>query len=115
MSMWQRERNAVPDVGSARKIPVGVLGATETTGQRLLASLENHPWFQAVWLAASEQSTGHRYKELRWRLPGKVPTSVAERKVEAPKPGAAPGMFFRLSTRPSPAMWSERSRQPGIL
>ena len=35
------------------KIAVSVLGATGTVGQNYLRLLENHPWFQAVDLAAS--------------------------------------------------------------
>jgi aspartate-semialdehyde dehydrogenase len=92
MSLWRRERDLREAV--ATKIDVGVIGATGTVGQQLIALLENHPWFQVTWLAASEPPAGHRYRELPWRLPGKVPNGVADRKVEALKPGGAPRVVF---------------------
>ena len=35
-------------------IPVAVLGATGSVGQRFISLLDNHPWFKVVALAASE-------------------------------------------------------------
>jgi len=53
----------------SNKIPVGVLGATGIVGQRFIQMLEHHPWFEAVWLAASDRSEGKPYGEAaRWRL-----------------------------------------------
>ena len=46
-----------------KKIEVGILGATGTVGQRFLQLLEDHPWFEAKWLAASDRSAGKRYRE----------------------------------------------------
>jgi aspartate-semialdehyde dehydrogenase len=94
MSLWRRERDPLVREPLATKIEVGVLGATGTVGRQLIVLLENHPWFQATWLAASERSAGRRYRELPWRLPGKVPNGVADRKVEPLKPRAAPHMVF---------------------
>jgi len=94
MSLWRRERDPRVPEALATKIEVGVLGATGTVGQQLVSLLENHPWFQATWLGASERSAGHRYRELPWRLPGKAPNGVADRKVEALKPAGAPHMVF---------------------
>src|SRR6266404_5384585 len=50
------------------KIPVGVLGATGAVGQKFVALLENHPWFELTELAASDRSAGKSYKEAAvWR------------------------------------------------
>ena len=38
------------------KISVGVLGATGMVGQRYIANLENHPWFEVTYVAASPLS-----------------------------------------------------------
>ena len=38
-----------------QKLRVGILGATGMVGQRFIALLENHPWFEVVTLAASPQ------------------------------------------------------------
>ena len=35
---------------------VGLIGATGMVGQRFLALLENHPWFNVEMLAASSKS-----------------------------------------------------------
>ena len=32
-------------------------------GQRFIALLENHPWFEVVTVAASERSAGKTYEE----------------------------------------------------
>lgn len=46
------------------KIKVGVLGATGMVGQRLIALLENHPWFEVAAVAASRRSAGKKLGSL---------------------------------------------------
>lgn len=61
------------------KIKVGILGATGIVGQRFTTLLENHPWFEVVYLAASSNSAGKNYKDAisgKWKLQEKVPESV---------------------------------------
>ena len=51
------------------KIPVGILGATGMVGQQYIALLENHPWFEVRYVAASPRSAGKAYEEAaggRW-------------------------------------------------
>lgn len=53
------------------RIPVGVLGATGMVGQQYIALLENHPWFEVAYVAASPRSAGKSYAEAvagRWQL-----------------------------------------------
>ncbi|MGC1371695.1 MAG: aspartate-semialdehyde dehydrogenase, partial [Candidatus Sulfotelmatobacter sp.] len=45
----------------SKKIPVGILGATGVVGQRFVQMLEDHPWFEVAWLAASYRSEGKTY------------------------------------------------------
>jgi aspartate-semialdehyde dehydrogenase len=53
------------------KIPVTVLGATGVVGQRFVRRLANHPLFKVQHLAASERSSGKRYRDAcAWRLDG---------------------------------------------
>jgi aspartate-semialdehyde dehydrogenase len=79
----------------ARKIEVGVLGATGTVGQRFVQLLENHPWFDLAWLAASDRSAGKRYREAcSWQLEGSPPAAAAERLVEECVPGSGPKLVF---------------------
>lgn len=62
---------------SGSKIDVGILGATGVVGQHFVSLLENHPWFNLVWLAASERSAGKRYGDMPWRLAKPLPAAAA--------------------------------------
>ena len=65
-----------------KKIPVGILGATGTVGQRFIQLLESHPWFEIEWLAASDRSAGKTYAEAaRWNLNTPLPDRIARMKV----------------------------------
>lgn len=78
------------------KIPVGILGATGTVGQRFIQLLENHPWFEVAWLAASDRSAGKPYMEAaKWNLTTAVPAKVAAIRVSPATPdGRAPKLIF---------------------
>ena len=79
----------------ATKIPVGILGATGVVGQRFIQLLEDHPWFEVAWLAASERSAGLPYAEAaKWRLKTPIPSSIAKMKVSAADPDGAPKVIF---------------------
>ena len=68
----------------SQKLRVGILGATGMVGQRFIALLENHPWFEVVTLAASPRSAGKTYKEAvgnRWKLESPMPKAVADMRV----------------------------------
>ena len=69
------------------KIRAGILGATGTVGQRLIALLEHHPQFTVTALAASDRSEGKPYAAAcAWRLPGEMPMAVRPMIVQAPRP-----------------------------
>ena len=64
------------------KIPVAVLGATGTVGQRFVSLLAEHPWFEIASVTGSERSEGRTYGEaVRWMLPGEIPPIVREMQV----------------------------------
>lgn len=64
------------------KIPVGILGATGSVGQRFVQLLSNHPWFEIVALGASERSVGKSYREaVNWLMPEPIPAHIAAMKV----------------------------------
>jgi aspartate-semialdehyde dehydrogenase len=74
----------------SERIPVSVLGATGTVGQKFLRLLADHPWFEVAGLAASSASAGKPYEEAaRWREPTRVPEHIA-------------GMIVRECTPPLP-------------
>ena len=56
------------------QIPVAVLGATGSVGQRFVSLLDDHPWFKVVALAASDRSVGQKYSEAcHWVLDDPMP------------------------------------------
>ena len=56
------------------QIPVAVLGATGSVGQRFISLLDRHPWFKVVALAASDRSVGQKYSQAaRWVLDTPMP------------------------------------------
>ena len=64
-----------------KKLKVGILGATGMVGQRFIALLENHPWFQVVTVAASPRSAGRTYEEAvgdRWKMATPMPEAVKQ-------------------------------------
>ncbi len=77
------------------RIPVGVLGATGTVGQRFIQLLENHPWFEVQWLAASDRSAGLPYRDAaKWKLNTQIPERIAAMKVSPADPAGAPRLIF---------------------
>ena len=59
---------------SLSQIPVAVLGATGSVGQRFISLLDKHPWFKVVALAASDRSVGQKYSQAaRWVLDTPLP------------------------------------------
>src|SRR4051812_18008678 len=60
------------------RIPVAVLGATGSVGQRFVQLLENHPWFRLHEVVASERSAGKSYGVAAdWRLDTLLPDAAA--------------------------------------
>jgi aspartate-semialdehyde dehydrogenase len=79
----------------SKKLAIGILGATGVVGQRFIQMLENHPWFEVAWLAASDRSEGKSYGEaVRWRLKSAIPANVAGMKVSPAGPEGAPKIIF---------------------
>ncbi len=63
----------------SKKLKVGIVGGTGMVGQRFVALLENHPWFEVTSIAASANSSGKTYEEAagtRWKLSTAMPESV---------------------------------------
>jgi len=59
------------------KIPVAILGATGTVGQKFIVLLEDHPFFKITELVASSRSAGKLYREAcRWKQDIPVPEHI---------------------------------------
>jgi len=74
------------------RIPVSVLGATGTVGQKFIRLLADHPWFEVAAVAASSASVGRRYGDVvRWREQTALTEQIANlvlRECVPPLPGS---------------------------
>lgn len=78
------------------RIPVSVLGATGAVGQKFVAMLAGHPWFEITHLAASAERAGLRYGDtVRWREDRPPDPAVAAIPLSSTDP--APGVRIAFS------------------
>ena len=64
------------------KLPVAILGATGTVGQKFITLLEEHPYFEIKELVASERSAGKTYTTAcSWKQNAPIPRRIAEMEV----------------------------------
>lgn len=86
------------------KIPVGILGATGTVGQRFVQLLADHPWFEVVAVTGSDRTVGRPYGEgVNWLMSGDIPERTAGLIVRPTDldlgiPGDPPVVFSALPT-----------------
>jgi len=69
----------------SQKVSVGVIGATGMVGQNYIRLLNQHPWFEVTYAAASPRSAGKRYKDAvagRWHMATDIPQEAADLVVE---------------------------------
>ena len=67
------------------KLKCGVLGATGMVGQNYVRLLENHPYFDVTYVAASPRSAGKPYSESvagRWQMNTGIPGNVKDLEVK---------------------------------
>jgi aspartate-semialdehyde dehydrogenase len=77
------------------RIPVAILGATGTVGQKFVRLLADHPWFRVVQVAASDAREGRRYgDEVRWRETTPLPREIAALPLSRARPDAAVRIAF---------------------
>ncbi|MHB9012366.1 MAG: aspartate-semialdehyde dehydrogenase, partial [Ignavibacteriaceae bacterium] len=80
---------------NSSKIPVGILGATGSVGQKFISLLANHPWFEIAEVAASERSAGKIYKQaVNWVLSSPLPEFVGELTVQECEPNLKSKIIF---------------------
>ncbi|MBD3290943.1 aspartate-semialdehyde dehydrogenase [candidate division KSB1 bacterium] len=69
------------------KIPVGILGATGSVGQKFIQLLSDHPWFEINSVAASERSAGKKYRDaVNWFMTAPIPETVADLTIRTCEP-----------------------------
>jgi aspartate-semialdehyde dehydrogenase len=77
------------------RIPVAVLGATGSVGQRFVQLLVRHPWFRVAAVTASERSEGKPYGEAaRWVQEDPLPPEIAKLSVLPTTPGPEVAIAF---------------------
>jgi aspartate-semialdehyde dehydrogenase len=71
------------DAHNSERIPVAVLGATGSVGQRFVQLLDSHPWFRLHEVVASEWSAGRSYGDAAdWKLDTLLPTFASALEVK---------------------------------
>src|SRR5512133_3853812 len=74
----------------SERIPVSVLAATGSVGQRFVQLLDCHPMFEVVALTGSDRSIGQKYGEsCHWILPEPMPAWARDLTVIPTTPEAA--------------------------
>lgn len=77
------------------KIPVTILGATGTVGQKFVRLLADHPWFEVAAVAASSGSAGRPYGDVvRWREQVGLPERIAGLTIQPCAPPLAGPIAF---------------------
>ncbi len=80
---------------SMNRIPVGILGATGSVGQKFVDLLQNHPWFEIAALAASERSAGKRYGDsVNWIQQTSLSSNIASMKIQHCEPDLSCRIVF---------------------
>jgi aspartate-semialdehyde dehydrogenase len=74
----------------SERIPVAVLAATGSVGQRFVQLLDGHPYFEIVALTGSDRSIGQKYGEAcHWIVPEPMPAWARDMTVVPTTPEAA--------------------------
>lgn len=77
------------------KIPVAILGATGSVGQKFVELLANHPWFEIAMLCASERSIGKPYREaVSWFSATPLPEAIGKMIVQPCEPSSMVKIAF---------------------
>jgi len=99
------------------KIPVAILAATGTVGQRFVQLLDRHPWFKVVALTGSDRSIGQRYEDVcHWVLPTPMPDWAKGMQIIATEVGALEARIVFSALPTSMALeWEARFAQDGFL
>ncbi len=101
--------------GFQARIPVGLLGSTGSVGQRFVQLLHEHPWFELVWLAASDGRAGETYgSQVAWAQSEALPEAMGAltlSKSSEADPATTPLVFSALpasAAGPLETLLSER-------
>jgi aspartate-semialdehyde dehydrogenase len=78
-----------------KKIPVAILGATGSVGQKFIELLKDHPWFTIAELGASERSSGKKYRDAaKWVMASRLNDDIAEMVIKECAPNFESKLVF---------------------
>lgn len=96
------------------KIPVSILGATGSVGQRFIELLADHPFFEIVSLTGSERSAGKPYGQAcRWVLASNCPERVQNIVIEPTSTSIQAKVLFSALPSPIAKEWEPRLAAAG--
>lgn len=82
-------------MATTQRIPVAILGATGTVGQKFIRLLEGHPLFRVHELVASPRNRGKRYIDaVQWHETVSMPDSVSGMVLKATDDPLESGVLF---------------------
>jgi aspartate-semialdehyde dehydrogenase len=71
------------------RLPVAILAATGSVGQRFVQLLDDHPWFEVTALTGSDRAIGQEYGQAcHWILPEPMPAWARTMKILPTDPGS---------------------------
>lgn len=99
-----------------RRIPVAVLGATGSVGQRFVQLLDGHPYFRVAELTASQRSAGKTYREAAdWYQDTQMPEAIGALEVlptdPEDSPLESPILFSALDAKIADVVESQYARR----
>jgi aspartate-semialdehyde dehydrogenase len=90
------------------KIPVAILAATGSVGQRFVQLLDGHPWFQVAALTGSDRAVGQTYGQAcHWLLPTPMPAWAKEMTLLPSEPSAVAASLAFSALPPESALQVE--------
>jgi aspartate-semialdehyde dehydrogenase len=83
-------------------VKAAVLGATGLVGQRFVAMLNDHPWFELAALTGSERTEGQEFgKAVRWKMETPLKSEVAEMPLQPTEPRSLKDVDVLFSALPA--------------
>ncbi len=93
------------------RIPIVVLAATGSVGQRFIQLLDDHPWFEISGITGSERAIGQPYEKVcKWVLSEPMPARVRSMIVQATDPELFPTARIAFSALPAELAYQQEPR-----
>jgi len=102
------------DTYGVRKRTVAILGASGTVGQRFIALLASHPWFEIAALTTSDAKAGKRFGDVTaWHFAADMPDGIANMKLQATRDDIDAEVCFSALPPDAAAQWEAALAKTG--